>query len=172
VKSGRQYAYTEISIHFSVINSRETSSPKPLYLQSVLAFCTIMYSTFSYILLLASQPRRLRVLVSLLERLNYAVAIAQSEEHAIFQTRHYPPFLIIVAGDHHTWSGELFQELRNHAQTRNIMLIALTDFHAPSWVHQEENPGFDGFLVSPISSDVLSSLVQSAHTRQVCSPIG
>lgn len=131
-----------------------------------------MYPTSSYILLLASQPRRLRVLVSLLERLNYVVGVAQSEEQAIAQTLQQPPFLMIVAGDYHTWSSKLFRELRTHAKTRNIMLVALTDFHAPSWIHQEENPGFDGFLVSPISSDVLSSLVQSAHTRQVCAPIG
>lgn len=131
-----------------------------------------MQLTSSYILLLARQPHRLRMLAALLGRLNYAVAIAHSEEQAAIQTLQQPPFLIILAGDHHHWSGEFLQNLRHHANSHHITLVALTDFHAPSWLHQEENPGFDGFLVSPISSDVLSSLVQSAHTRQMCSPVG
>jgi DNA-binding NarL/FixJ family response regulator len=123
-----------------------------------------------HILLLAKQPHRVRVLASLLGRSSHSVAIATTEEQAIAHTIHYPPFLIILAGNHGNWSQPLLHELRARANVHNITLVALSDFHAPSWIHQEENPGFDGFLVTPISSEILSSLVQSAHTRQVCCP--
>jgi DNA-binding NarL/FixJ family response regulator len=122
----------------------------------------------SYILLLAKHPHEACGLASLLGCSNYSVAIASSEEQAVAHTAQHPPFLIILAGDHQNWSCTLLRELRSYANAHRITLLALTDFHAPKWMHQEENPGFDGFLVSPISTDILSSLVQSAHTRQIC----
>ncbi len=87
------------------------------------------------------------------------------------QAREHPPFLVILTGDHQKWSHALLSKLRTHANAGQITLVALTDFHAPSWMRQEENPGFDGFLVNPISSEVLLSLVQSAYTRQLCCSI-
>jgi AmiR/NasT family two-component response regulator len=127
-----------------------------------------MESPLGYILLLAQHPYQARVLLSLLACSSYSVAIAGSEEQAVVQTVQHPPFLIILAGDHRRWSQTLLQELRYRANTYRITLVALTDCHAPSWVHQEENPGFDGFLVNPLSHEVVSSLVQSAYTRQTC----
>jgi DNA-binding NarL/FixJ family response regulator len=127
-----------------------------------------MESVSGYILLLAEHPRQVRVLMSLLGCSSHSVAIACSAEQAMTQVNEKPPFLIILAGDHQNWSHTLLHELRTRANAHPITLVALTDFHAPSWIHQEENPGFDGFLVSPISSEVLSSLVQSAYTRQTC----
>ncbi len=124
----------------------------------------------SYILLLAKKPQRVSVLASLLGRSSYSVVVASTEEQAIAYTTHKPPFLIILAGNHQHWSHTLLDRLRTHANIHHITLIALTDFHAPSWIHQEENPGFDGFLVTPISNEILSSLVQSAHTRHTCCP--
>ncbi len=128
-----------------------------------------MSLTSSYILLLANQPYEFRPLVSLLGDSDYAVTIADSEEQAVIATLTHCPFLIILAGDLHRWSGHLLGQLRTCANAyRQITLVALTDFHAPSWLPQEDNPGFDGFLVSPISNEVLSSLVEAAHTRQYC----
>ncbi|MBD2019868.1 response regulator [Leptolyngbya sp. FACHB-36] len=127
-----------------------------------------MSLTTGYILLLAKQPYQVRILASILGRSDYSVAIANSEEQAVAQTVQHPPFLIILAGEHHNWSQAMLRELRTHANLHHITLVALTDFHAPSWIHQEENPGFDGFLVNPISSEILSSLVQSAYARQTC----
>ena len=125
-----------------------------------------MQSPPSDILLLAKQPREVHVLRSLLRSSSYSIASATSEEQALAQMAQQPPFLIILAGDHQNWSQALLQELRTFASTRRTTFVALTDFHTPRWMHQEENPGFDGFLVSPLSSEVLSSLVQSAQTRQ------
>ena len=145
------------------------SRPFRIFKTSSLPFRT-MQSSLSYILLLAKQPREVRVLMTLLQHSNYSVAIAVSEEQALIQTAHQPPFLIILAGDHQSWSQTLLHQLRTHANTHHITLVALTDFHAPRWMHQEDNPGFDGFLVNPISSEVLLSLVHSAHTRQALCP--
>ena len=125
-----------------------------------------MQSPPSDILLLAKQPREVYVLTSLLRYYSYSVASATSEEQALAQMSQQPPFLIILAGDHQNWSQALLRELRTFASTHRSTIVALTDFHAPSWMHQEENPGFDGFLVSPLSTEVLSSLVQSAQMRQ------
>ena len=127
-----------------------------------------MDANIGHILILAKHPRQVRVLISLLESSNFSVALAWSEEQARMQAKENPPFLVIFAGDHHSWSCSLLQDFRARATVHHITLIALTDFHSPSWIHQEENPGFDGFLVNPITSEVLFSLVQSAHTRQVC----
>ncbi|MDX2230684.1 MAG: response regulator [Leptolyngbyaceae cyanobacterium bins.349] len=132
------------------------------------SFSSNMDAAAGYILLLAKHPRQVRFLSTLLGCSSFAVQIACSEEQAVVQATERPPFLVILAGDHLSWSQGLLRDLRTRATANPIMLVALTDFHDPSWVHQEENPGFDGFLVSPISSEVLSSLVQSAYTRQAC----
>jgi DNA-binding NarL/FixJ family response regulator len=129
-----------------------------------------MQSPSSDILLLAKQPRAVHVLESLLRYSSYSIASAHSEEQALAQMNQQTPFLIILAGDHQNWSQALLQELRTFANTHRTTFVALTDFHAPRWMHQDENPGFDGFLVSPLSGEVLSSLVQSAQTRQAFCP--
>jgi AmiR/NasT family two-component response regulator len=131
-----------------------------------------MRSTLGYILLLSKQPYRAHGLVALLERANYSIAIANTEDQALTQALRHSPFLIILVGDHHHWSETLMKALRHCANTDHTTLVALTDVHAPSWIPPEENPGFDGFLVNPISHEVLSLLVQSAHTRQICCPTG
>lgn len=125
-----------------------------------------MQSPSSDILLLAKQPREVHVLASLLRYSSYSVTSASAEEQALAQIACQPPFLIILAGDHQTWSHAFLKDLRTYASTHRTTLVALTDFHAPRWMHQDENPGFDGFLVYPLSSEVLLSLIQSAHTRQ------
>ena len=121
------------------------------------------------VLLLTKQPAKVHILVSLLRESEFSVAIVSSEEQAACQVRQSRPFLIILAGDHQAWSQDALRELRNQANSNHITLVALSDFHAPSWVHQHENPCFDGFLVNPISYEILFSLVQSARTRQMCS---
>jgi AmiR/NasT family two-component response regulator len=126
-----------------------------------------MDSASTYILLLAKHPRQVRVLTALLQRSCYTVELACTEEQAVVQADEHPPFLVILTGNHQDWSSQLLSDLRHRSATRSLTLVALTDFHAPSWMHQEENPGFDGFLVNPISSEVLHSLVESAYTRRI-----
>ena len=121
------------------------------------------------ILLLTKQPSKIHILIALLRNSKFSVLIATSETHAAQQVIQFQPFLIILAGAHQAWSRDSLNELRNQANSHHTTLVALSDFHAPNWVHQDENPCFDGFLVNPISHEILLSLVQSAHTRQICS---
>jgi AmiR/NasT family two-component response regulator len=119
-----------------------------------------------YILVLAKHPRQTRMLTGLLKRLHCSVEVACDEVAAIALMVARPPFLIILTGNHQDWSETLLTTLRSHSAIQSITLVIVADFHAPNWIHQEENPGFDGFLVNPISSEVLFFLVQSAYTRR------
>jgi CheY-like chemotaxis protein len=122
----------------------------------------------SYVLLLVQQTEDLHGLESLLGRLKCAVEVVNSPDQAIDKVTQNPPCLVIIQGNYKSWSQKLVRRLRAIADADHITLVALTDSHAPSWLHQEENPGFDGFLVNPLSSDVLFSLIQSASARQLC----
>jgi CheY-like chemotaxis protein len=122
----------------------------------------------NYVLILAQQSNDLALLESLLDQLSYSVAIATSEAQAMAQVKAETPCLVILAGSSQVWSSELVDEIRNSVSDHGTTIVALTDCNAPSWLPQEENPGFDGFLVKPISSDVLSSLLQSACAKQLC----
>ena len=154
--------------------------------------------TAGSILLLAKHPRQVSFLVSLLGcrisllgegysihpelefsntschandgrlHADFSVYIAYSEAQAVVYATHYPPFLVILAGDYAAWSRSLLHELRSHTATQPMTLVLLTDDHIPSWIDPEDNPGFDGFLVNPISREILFSLIHSAYTRQAC----
>jgi AmiR/NasT family two-component response regulator len=78
------------------------------------------------------------------------------------------PYLVILVGNCQIWSRALVSQLRSLNKPGSTTIVALTDCHAPSWLHQEDNPGLDGFLVKPLSGDVLISLIQSAWARQAC----
>jgi AmiR/NasT family two-component response regulator len=121
----------------------------------------------SYVLLLSKQIDELHGLASLLGRLNCDVQIADSVEQAVFKVSQSPPCLMILHSNE--WSEPFLQNLRTIADADSITLVVLTDCHVPRWAYQDQNSGFDGFLVKPLSSEVLSSLVQSASARQWCS---
>lgn len=120
----------------------------------------------NYVLLLSQRRDELYGLESLLGRLKFRVQIADSIEHAVATVRQAPPCLVILYGN--DWSELPLQRLRAIADSESITLVVLTDCHMPRWLYQDQNPGFDGFLVKPLSSDILSSLVQSASARQRC----
>ncbi len=126
----------------------------------------MIFDESSYVLLLADRTEEVFGLESLLRKLRFTVEIANSPEQAIAQVHRDTPCLVIVHGDR--WSHTFMRQLRTLANTDGMMLMFLTDCHAPSWLYQDQNPGFDGFLVKPLSSDILSSLVQSASARQQC----
>lgn len=120
----------------------------------------------SYVLVLDQQLDDLHMLESLLNPLRCCVVVANSVEQAMAKISQEPPYLVILAGNRQNWSRALVNSLRARASTSSVTIVALTDVHAPSWQHQEENPGLDGYLVKPLSGDVLTSLVQSAWARQ------
>lgn len=122
----------------------------------------------NYILLLERHSDDLTGLKSWLERMRYPVVVTHSTEQMMAIASQASPYLVILAGFDQEWSEGMVNQLRSFAATGCITIIALTDTHSPSWLRQEENPGFDGFLVKPVQSDILASLVYSARARQNC----
>jgi CheY-like chemotaxis protein len=127
-----------------------------------------MSSRASYVLLLGRKTADLTRLELLLGKLKCAVQIATSLEAALAQLTQAPPCLLILQEAEADWPVQSVQQLRAAADAEHITMVALTDRAAPSWRHQDDNPGFDGFLVSPLSRTVLRSVVQSASVRQLC----
>lgn len=122
----------------------------------------------SNVLILEKGAEELGELKALLVEMQCSVAIAHSEDQAIIHTDQRSPFLVILAGDFQSWSRNLLTQLRQRNTQDRMTIVALTDWHAPSWLHQEECPDLDGFLVKPISGEILRSLIQSAWARQFC----
>jgi DNA-binding NarL/FixJ family response regulator len=120
----------------------------------------------SYVLVFDHQLEDAQLLGSLFDSLRCPMIVASSADQVIDRINQAPPYLLILAGNPQTLSPSLLNNLRTTADTFGITLLALSDCHAPSWVHQDENPGFDGFLVKPLSGDILGLLVQSARVRQ------
>lgn len=120
-----------------------------------------------YILVLAPDHSEVRHLHAIETDLPYPVVVAQSAEQAITQLGQGKPYLIILV-DHNgqSWSQALVRHLRQTSPVTEITIVALTDSASPQWNHTEETPELDGFLVKPLSLDILKSLVESAHARQ------
>ncbi|PSB17877.1 hypothetical protein C7B61_05635 [filamentous cyanobacterium CCP1] len=132
-----------------------------------LAWHSYMKQTQRYVLVLGQDTRTLQMLGSLLDQLKCPMVVADSLDQAMLRASQTPPLMIILSGHQHNWSQKLVESLRNVANSSScITIVALTDFHSPSWLHQDEHPGVDGFLVKPLDSDVLFSLLQSAWARQ------
>jgi AmiR/NasT family two-component response regulator len=127
-----------------------------------------MKSTQSYVLVLDQGSDYLQGLEFLMAQLKCPVVVAHSATQAIARVTQTPPYLIILAGNPQNWSRKLVNEFRQRVNARKTTIVALTDSHDPSWLHQEENPGLDGLLVKPLNGDVLTSVVQSAWMRQTC----
>ena len=127
-----------------------------------------MKSSKSYVLVIDQGSDDLHRLEFLLKQLRCPVEVVYSTDQAMTKARQLPPCLMILAGNQHHWSKSSISRFRHVADCSGTTIVALTDFHAPSWLRQEDNPGVDGFLVKPLNGDVLNSLVQSAWVRQAC----
>lgn len=123
-------------------------------------------ATKTYVLVLNQGTNDLQRLGSLLTQLKCPVEWADSPEQAMRKAKQTPPCLVILAGNPYDWSHGIVHRFRSISDRSSMTIVGLTDFHAPSWLRQEENPGVDGFLVNPLNQDVLNSLVQSAWVRQ------
>ncbi|WP_088890060.1 response regulator [Leptolyngbya ohadii] len=126
-------------------------------------------TTKNYVLIMNQGADDLERLDSLLTQLRCPVEWADSPEQAMRKALQLPPCLVILAGNPYDWSYGIVHRFRSLSDQCSMTIVALTDFHAPSWLRQEENPGIDGFLVKPIDQDVLRSVVHSAWARQSCS---
>lgn len=127
-----------------------------------------MKSTHDYVLVLDQEPNELQSVDLLLGVLQCPTIVVESADQVLAQTHQGIPYLIIVVGNHHQWSAQLLNDLRRTADAVGGTILSLTDVHAPMWEQQEENPGFDGFLVKPLSRDVLASMIQAAWAKHLC----
>jgi CheY-like chemotaxis protein len=118
-----------------------------------------------YILVLDSQSEDTERLQLLLKHLRCPCIVVSSADQCVDVATKAAPYLVLVGGDQHTWSPGLVAQLRRIKGICHSTILALTDHHAPSWLLQEENPGFDGFLVKPLNGDILTSVVESAQVR-------
>ncbi|PSN20360.1 hypothetical protein C7271_02610 [filamentous cyanobacterium CCP5] len=119
-----------------------------------------------YVLVVDSSYEDFQDIRSLLSGLPCPVFVAGSTEQAVAQTQQGQPYLVILAGDRDNWSQPLVHRLRQMTQRTNVTIVALTDTADPLWGESEDNPDIDGFLVKPVSGDVLNLLVESALAKQ------
>lgn len=130
-----------------------------------------MLKKHSYILVLDTQRQEagwqeMGGAHSLLTQLRCPVFITGSAEQAVAKVRQVAPYLVILMGDGPNWSKALVNQLRQEEQAFGMTIVALTDSASPRWGQQEDNPGLDGFLVKPLSDEVLTSLVESALAKR------
>lgn len=120
-----------------------------------------------YILVLAPDHQEMRNIHAIERDLPYPVVVARSAEQAMTQLGQGKPCLVILV-DHNgqSWPQTLVRHLRQTAPAAEMTIVALTDSTSPQWNHTEETPELDGFLVRPLSLDIVKSLVESAHARQ------
>ena len=128
-----------------------------------------MTMTRSYILVLDPERSHRDDAHPLESDLQYPVVVARSPAQAFTQVSQGTPCLVILVGNNfQDWSQSLIRQLRQHAQSPDMTIVALTDSASPQWNYSEDIPGLDGLLVQPLSMDILRSLVESAFARHVC----
>lgn len=129
----------------------------------------MVFPSSTYILLLAPQIEELQGLESLLQQVAFEVEIVDTADQALAKASQHPPCLVIL--QEHFRSDTTIHKLRTIANADRMTLVIVTETDSPSWLHQDQHPEVDGFLVKPLSSDVLFSLIHSASARQYCQQI-
>ncbi|MEM9804306.1 MAG: hypothetical protein AAF959_03415 [Cyanobacteria bacterium P01_D01_bin.56] len=122
-------------------------------------------SSSEYILLLGPRYNADLMLQSLAIHLESDVFVAHSADQAVARIQQGIPYLVILSGAHKNWAPALVDRLRETVKPLGTTIVALTQSHEPSWSPHEEHPGIDGFLVEPLSQDVLHLVVESAAAK-------
>lgn len=118
-----------------------------------------------YILLMGKDSEVLRGLEVGLQKLECTVTIAPSLEQAIAKVSDSPPDLVLAAGTPQHYTSSSLSQLRDGDRHCPILIFAVS--HSPSYQPLTYNdPHFDGYLVNPVSEEVLNSLLQSAQAHQ------
>lgn len=104
---------------------------------------------------------------SLSNQVEGSIFVAYSADQAVARIEQSIPYLVILSGTNKNWPPALIDRLRETVKPLGTTIVALTKSHEPSWPVQEEHPGVDGFLVEPISQDVLHLLVKSAVAKAI-----
>lgn len=124
-----------------------------------------MNSSSGYILLLGPHHNADLVLQSLSVPTRSNIFVAHSADQAVARIEQGIPYLVILSGAHKNWAPALVDRLRQTVKPLVTTIVALTQSHEPSWSPHEEHPGIDGFLVEPLTQDVLHLVVESAVAK-------
>ncbi|MBW4444047.1 MAG: hypothetical protein KME10_23050 [Plectolyngbya sp. WJT66-NPBG17] len=157
LKLKRQKIFSQFYLEKRRLNSR--------YIEFQIGTFVMVFPS-TYILLLAPQLEELQGLESLLQQVALDVEIVDTADQALARVLQNPPCLIIL--QEHLRSESTIHQLRTIADADRMTLVIVTEIDSPSWFHQDQRPDVDGFLVKPLSSDVLFSLIHSASARQYC----
>lgn len=124
-----------------------------------------MNNSNGYILMLGHHLGADLALQSISTQVEGPVFVAQSAEQAVARIEQGIPYLVILSGTDQNWTPAFIDRLRETVKPLGTTIVALTQSHEPSWSPQEDHPGIDGFLVEPLSQDVLHLLVESAVAK-------
>lgn len=127
-------------------------------------------SPHNYVLILDEEYRWLPQSDLPLTVVRCPIYVASSPAQAIAQAQAVPPCLVILVGNDQNWVKTQVHTLRQATQATQATIVALTESAYPTWEPAEESPDVDGFLVKPLTDDVLTSLVQSALAQQSYRP--
>jgi AmiR/NasT family two-component response regulator len=119
-----------------------------------------------YVLVLDEQQRKLHQSDFPLVSTQYSLVLAASAEHAVEHARQAAPCLVILVGDDQAWFKDQVRALRYSTDAPTMTIVALTDSTAPRWQASPDLLELDGFLVKPLTDDILTSLVQSAIVKR------
>ncbi|NEQ95680.1 MAG: hypothetical protein F6K30_02930 [Cyanothece sp. SIO2G6] len=126
-----------------------------------------MNNSPDYVLVLEQQPSHDSYkLAKLLNLWRSPFVIAKSTAQVLNSIRDLSPCLVILIGNHNKWPRHFSHQLRVEANLLGYTILALTDATAPNWPEHEDPSIFDGFLVKPLSFDVLDSILQAAQARR------
>lgn len=126
-----------------------------------------MNGSNGYILWLGKRLGADIMVQSLANLVEGAIFVAHSADQAVARIEQGIPYLVILSGAHQNWSPAFVDRLRETVKPLGTTIVALTQSHEPSWSPQEDHPGIDGFLVEPLSQDVLNLLVKSAVAKTI-----
>ncbi|MGD1856423.1 MAG: hypothetical protein ACFB2W_19465 [Leptolyngbyaceae cyanobacterium] len=91
--------------------------------------------------------------------------MTHSTDQAVARIEQSIPYLVILSGAYQNWPPAFVDRLRETVKPLGTTIVALTRSHEPSWSPQEDHPGIDGFLVEPLSQDVIHLLIESAVAK-------
>ncbi|MGF1458202.1 MAG: hypothetical protein ACFBSG_04180 [Leptolyngbyaceae cyanobacterium] len=96
----------------------------------------------------------------------YPFVVTSSVEQAVEQAQRMNPCLVILVGEDPAWFEHRVKALRQSDRVPTMTIVALTESESPRWQKSEPPVMLDGFLVQPLTDDILVSLVQSAIIKQ------
>ncbi len=109
-----------------------------------------------YILVVDPQRQEMSATSSTTFDLECPVLVVNSTEQAMGRLNQGFPWLVILIMDNgQEWLRSSIQQLRQVTATTDMTIVALTDATNPEWTYGDDMPDVDGFLVKPLTLDIL-----------------